>query len=88
MPSEPEPPLFIQRSYDAFDSARINADTSVERATAQAHETLIQAAGSNYAKLLSHIETYEQSAEIQDIEAMELSLNNINELIQSDEISG
>jgi regulator of protease activity HflC (stomatin/prohibitin superfamily) len=88
LPSEPEPPLYIQRSYDAFDSARINADTSVERATAQAHETLIEAAGSNYATLLAHIESYEQAADLQDVQSMKTSLENINELIHSDQISG
>lgn len=88
LPSEPEPPLYIQRSYDAFDSARIIADTSVERATAQAHETLIEAAGSNYATLLTHIEAYEQSAELQDTQSMQTSLENINEMIHSDQISG
>ena len=88
LPSEPEPPLYIQRSYDAFDSARINADTSVERATAQAHETLIEAAGSNYATLLTYIEAYEQSAESQDVQRMQENLKNINEMIHSDLISG
>ena len=88
LPSEPEPPLYIQRSYDAFDSARINADTSVERAIAQAHETLIQAAGSNYASLLTHIEAYEQAAEFQDVQSMQTSLEKINKMIHSDQISG
>jgi regulator of protease activity HflC (stomatin/prohibitin superfamily) len=88
LPSEPEPPLYIQRSYDAFDSARINADTSVERATAKAHETLIEAAGSNYAKLLTHIELYEHAAEIRDADAMQESLEHINAFIHSDDISG
>lgn len=88
LPSEPEPPLFIQRSYDAFDSARINAETSVERATAEAHETLIEAAGSNYASLLSHIDAYEQAAELQEIDQMQESLLLINAMIHSDEITG
>ena len=88
LPSEPEPPLYIQRSYDAFDSARINADTSVERATAQAHETLIEAAGSNYATLLTYIQAYEQAAESQDVQRMQENLKNINEMIHSDLISG
>ena len=88
LPSEPEPPLYIQRSYDAFDSARINADTSVERATAQAHETLIEAAGSNYATLLTYIEAYEQAAESKDVQRMQTNLKNINEMIHSDLISG
>ena len=88
LPSEPEPPLYIQRSYDAFDSARIRADTSVERATAEAHETLIEAAGSNYDELLAHIEMYENAAELQDINGMESSLSNINKMIHSDAISG
>ena len=88
LPSEPEPPLYVQRSYDDFDSARINAETSVERATAKAHETLIEAAGSNYATLLSHIEAYELAAELKDVDLMQKTLGLINTLIHSDEISG
>ncbi|MDP7006539.1 MAG: SPFH domain-containing protein [Phycisphaerales bacterium] len=88
LPSEPEPPLFIQKSYDEFDSARIVAETNVERATAQAHEALIGAAGSNYEKLLKNIEGYEQAAERKDEELMNENLEEINKMLQSDEISG
>ncbi len=88
IPSEPEPPLFIQRSYEKFDSARINAETNVERATAEAHETLIQAAGSKYNELLALIEAYEDAAESNDDQAKENSLVKINDLLQSEDISG
>ena len=88
LPSEPEPPLFIQKSYAAFDSARINAETSVERAIAKAHETLIQAAGSNYEKLLNYIDGYEQAAEDSNEALMNTNLEDINLMLQSDEISG
>jgi len=88
IPSEPEPPLFIQRSYDAFDSARINAETSVERATAQAHETLIEAAGSKYHELLNLIEQYEQAAELNNSSTKTATLEKINEMLHSEDISG
>ena len=88
VPSEPEPPLFIQRSYDAFDSARINAETNVERAIAQAHETLIEAAGSKYDDLLTLIDQYETAAESSDIDSKTKSLEQINSLLHADDISG
>ncbi len=88
MPSEPEPPLYIQRSYDAFDNARINAETMVERATAKAHETLIQAAGGNYDELLQLIDQYEQAVETKDVSSKNSTLVKINELLETDSISG
>jgi regulator of protease activity HflC (stomatin/prohibitin superfamily) len=88
IPSEPEPPLFIQRSYDAFDSARINAETNVERAIAQAHETLIEAAGSKYDDLLTLIEQYETAAESNNINLKAKSLEQITSMLHADDISG
>ena len=88
IPSEPEPPLYIQKSYAAFDSARINAETSVERATAQARELLIQAAGSNYEKLLKLIDLYEKATLIGDSKEANLQLVLISKELQSDNISG
>ncbi|HIA72672.1 MAG TPA: hypothetical protein EYO01_08265 [Phycisphaerales bacterium] len=88
LPSEPEPPLFIQKSYAAFDSAKINAETSVERAVASAHETLIEAAGSNYNELLEMISAYERVAELGDANLKKSTLIAINDLLKSDTISG
>ncbi len=88
MPSEPEPPLYIQRSYDAFDNARINAETMVERATAQAHETLIQAAGGNYDELLQLIDQYEKAVQSSNEDSKLIALEKINTLIETDSISG
>jgi len=88
LPTIPEPPLTIQKSYASFDSARIEAETSVERAIAEAQEILIEAAGSNHDELLSFIEQYEQAAEIDDEAMMNTSLAEINKLLHSDEISG
>lgn len=88
LPTEPEPPLFIQKSYAAFDSAKINAETSVERARASAHETLIEAAGSNYEELLSLITVYEQSAEQGNETKKQVTLDAINQMLRDDEISG
>jgi regulator of protease activity HflC (stomatin/prohibitin superfamily) len=88
IPSEPEPPLFIQKSYDAFDSAKINAETNVELATAKAHEMLIEAVGSHYEKFVDLIESHESAAEGNDTVAMQKSLDNINNFLQSDDISG
>jgi len=88
MPSEPEPPFFIQRSYEAFDSARINAETNVERATAQAHETLIQAAGSKYEDLLLLIEQYEFAVTSNIESEKKTALDNINAMLDADDISG
>lgn len=88
IPSEPEPPLYIQKSYAAFDSARIEAETSVERATAEAHERLIGAAGGKYGELLELINRYETAAEASDSDIMQSTLGKINEMLQSNEISG
>lgn len=88
VPSEPEPPLYIQQSYAAFDSARINAETSVEKATAGAHEMLIQAAGSNYEALLELITLYEEATLNGDEAGAEKQLALITEQLNSDEISG
>ena len=88
VPSEPEPPLYVQKSYDNFDSSRINAETSVEQATAAAHESLIQAAGSKYNELLVLISEYELATESDDQAAKKTSLHKINSLLEGDEISG
>ena len=82
IPSEPEPPLYIQKSYAAFDSARIKAETSIERAVASAHETLIEAAGSNYDTLLTHIDAYEYAAEQGDTQSKDENLSAINAMLQ------
>ena len=86
--SEPEPPLYIQRSYEAFDSARIVAETNVERATSEAHETLIEAAGSKYDVLLDLINQYEQAAEASDESVKLNSLSQITSMLHDDDISG
>ena len=88
IPSDPEPPLFIQRSYAEFDSARIQAETNVERATAQAHETLIQAAGSKYEELLALISKYELFADTQQTVSKDQALENINAMLEAEDISG
>ncbi len=88
IPSEPEPPLYIQRSYEAFDSARINAETAVERATSEAHETLIEAAGSKYVVLLDLIHVYEQAAESNDEVVKKETLANITQMLHDEDISG
>ena len=88
LPSEPEPPLFIQKSYANFDSAKIIAETDVERARASAHETLIEAAGSNYEALLDLITAYERAAELGDDQSKKKNLVSINEMLQDDDISG
>jgi regulator of protease activity HflC (stomatin/prohibitin superfamily) len=88
IPNEPEPPLYIQKSYAAFDSARIQAETSIERAVASAHETLIEAAGSNYETLLMHIDAYEKAAELGDEEDKRKRLADINLMLQEGEVSG
>ena len=88
LPSEPEPPLFIQKSYAAFDSAKINAETTVERAVASAHETLIKAAGSNYDEILGKISAYEHASELKDESLKKITLKSINNLLKSDKISG
>ncbi len=88
LPNEPEPPLFIQKSYANFDSAKIKAETTVERARASAHETLIEAAGSSYDDLLNLITAYERAAELGDEQVKQTSLNAINSMLQDDEISG
>jgi regulator of protease activity HflC (stomatin/prohibitin superfamily) len=88
IPSEPEPPLYIQRSYAAFDSARIDAETGVEKATAQAHETLIEAAGSKYEELLTLINQFEQASESDDISTKNSALQGINNLLHAKDISG
>ncbi|MBC8201941.1 MAG: hypothetical protein H8E86_07820 [Planctomycetes bacterium] len=86
--SEPEPPLFIQKSYDAFDSAKINAETNVELATAKAHELLIEAVGSHYKKFVALIDAHERAAQSNNTVAMQQSLDNINSFLQSDDVSG
>ncbi len=88
IPSDPEPPLYIQKSYASFDSARIEAETNVERATAEAHERLISAAGGNYNDLLSLIDEYEQAAEASNNSEMQNALQHINDLLHSNKISG
>ncbi len=88
LPTEPEPPLFIQKSYAAYDSARIDAETSVERATAEAHELLIRAAGSHYESLLELIEAFEVSTLSSDQTAAKQQLTLISEELQSDRVSG
>jgi len=88
IPSEPEPPLYIQKSYAAFDSAKIEAETNVERATAEAHERLIGAAGGNYDELLTYIHQYEKAAEANDTQSMQNALAEITKMLQSNEISG
>ena len=88
VPSEPEPPLYVQKSYDRFDSARINAETNVEEATAASHEALIQAAGSKYDDLLVLIDKYESATESNDEAAMLLAINKINSMLDDDDISG
>ncbi len=88
IPSEPEPPLYIQKSYAEFDSARIIAETNVERATAEAHEMLIGAAGGNYEYLLFLIDQYEKEAESSDLASKEMTLEKINEMLHTDALSG
>lgn len=88
IPSEPEPPLYIQKSYDAFDSARIQAETNVERAISESHETLIQAAGSKYNKLLTLINKYESAAESNQETLKTTTLDEINDMLEADDISG
>jgi regulator of protease activity HflC (stomatin/prohibitin superfamily) len=88
IPSEPEPPLYIQRSYEAFDSARIIAETNVERATSEAHETLIEAAGSKYDVLLDLINKYEHAAETKNETVKLNSLTQITSMLHADDISG
>ena len=88
VPSEPEPPLFIQKSYAAFDSAKINAETSIELATAKAHEMLIEAVGSHYDEFIKLINAYELAAEGNDTKDAQISLDNINTFLQSDKVSG
>jgi len=88
IPSEPEPPLFIQKSYDAFDSAKINAETNIELATAKAHELLIEAVGSHYKEFVELIDAHERASDGKDAIAMQKSLESINSFLQSDDISG
>ena len=86
--SEPEPPLYIQKSYDAFDSAKIDAETKVEVATAKAHEMLIEAVGSHYEEFVTLINQYEGAAESKDPALIQSSLKDINTFLQSDNVSG
>lgn len=88
LPYEPEPPFFIQKSYSDFDSARINSETAVERATSEAHEMLIEAAGREYPKLVLLIETYESVVDQDDEPASKNALANIYTMLQSDQVTG
>jgi regulator of protease activity HflC (stomatin/prohibitin superfamily) len=88
LPHEPEPPLFIQKSYSDFDSAKINSETEVERATAEAHEMLIESAGRDYPKLVSLIQSYEIVVDQEDELASKNALDSIYTMLQSDKISG
>ena len=88
VPSEPEPPLFVQKSYNKFDSARINAETNVENATAVAHEMLIQAAGSKYEELLLRIGEYEKATMTGDQKSEAESLQRINAMLEAEDVSG
>ena len=88
LPFEPEPPLFIQQSYSEFDSARINAETDVERATSEAHEMLIESAGRAYPTLVDRIQSYELVVDQDDNAAASTALSAIYEMLQSDTITG
>ena len=88
LPFEPEPPLFIQQSYSEFDSARINAETEVERATSEAHEMLIESAGRAYPALVELIQSYELVVDQDDNAAASTALSAIYEMLQSDTITG
>jgi regulator of protease activity HflC (stomatin/prohibitin superfamily) len=88
IPSEPEPPFYIQKSYDAFDSAKINAETLVEQATAESHEMLIEAIGSSYEELLGLINNYEAAVEKGNKTDVTTRLEDIEVFLQSGETSG
>ena len=88
LPHEPEPPFFIQKSYSEFDSAKINSETQVERATAEAHEILIESAGRDYPKLVSLIQGYEKVVDQSNKDAATAALSSIYAMLQSDDIAG
>lgn len=88
LPAEPRPPLFIQKSYSEFDKARVEAQTAVERATSEAHELLIGAAGSEYQALVDLIDAYERSVDLGDAADRTAALGAINEMLGSDRVSG
>ena len=88
LPQEPEPPFFIQKSYSEFDSARINSETEVERATSEAHEMLIEAAGREYPKLVSLIQSYESVVDQDDESAATNALAKIYSMLQSSQVTG
>lgn len=88
LPHEPEPPFFIQKSYSEFDSAKINSETEVERAVAEAHEMLIESAGRDYPTLVSLIQSYEEVVDHSDLSAQQNALDSINTMLQSDKIAG
>ncbi|MDP7008308.1 MAG: SPFH domain-containing protein [Phycisphaerales bacterium] len=88
LPHEPEPPLFIQKSYSEFDSAKIMSETEVERATASAHEELIESAGRDYPTIVSLIEAYEAVVDQDDTEAAKAALAAIYAMLQSEGVTG
>lgn len=86
LPAEPEPPYFIQKSYALFDSARVSAETQVERADAKARETLIGVAGSQYETLVGLIDQYEVAVERR--QEAEPALHAINAMLESSDVTG
>ena len=82
------PPFAIVKVYSDLQNARQDALRLVEKARQDAEETLIAAVGANYVVLSEMATRYEQAEDLGDRQAADDLLDEINEFLESDAVSG
>jgi len=84
--TEPQPPLYLQKSFEDFSKVRQSVERDVEAARLGAQEALIAVAGEHYGELETLVDEYEEVW--QDDAQREDVLRRVDELLASGRISG
>lgn len=82
------PPLAIVKAYGELQNAREEARQGIEKARQDAEQTLIDAAGPDYARVAALINEYEEAQDLGDEDESAARLARINDFLESDSARG
>jgi regulator of protease activity HflC (stomatin/prohibitin superfamily) len=86
--SDPNPPLFIQQSFEEYSRVRQQVEADVEAARQAGQEVKIAAAGEHYAELASMLTAYETQWDANNETAMAETMAKMDAILKSGRISG